>query len=231
MSEEKPVVNRELVLPGEVLDTSGKMRAGVGTYMENGVIYSALVGIKNISKNFINVFPLKGRYIPRYGDKVIGIITETGANSWLVDINSPYPAPLHVNEVPWKVDFGDTPSYLKVGDTVLVKVEGVDEAKHVRVSMKEPGLRKLTGGNIIEIPASKVPRVIGKGGSMINILKEYTGCRIFVGQNGRIWIDGDIDGIALAIRAIKMIDEEAQTIGLTDKVKEFLEKESKIRRK
>ncbi len=230
MNEEKHNVSRELVLPGEVVDTTG-LRPGVGTYAENGVIYAAQLGIKNISKNYVNVFPLNGRYIPRYGDKVIGIITETGATSWLVDINSPYPAPLHVNDVPWKVNFGDTPTYLKVGDTVLVKVDGVDEAKHVRVSMKDQGLRKLSGGNIIEIPASKVPRVIGKGGSMINLLKEYTECRIFVGQNGRIWIDGDVDGIALAIRAIKKIDEEAQTIGLTEKIKEFLEKESKkIRR-
>lgn len=230
MNEKKSDVKRELVLPGEVVDTSG-LRPGVGTYAEDGTVYAAQLGIKNISKNYINVFPLNGRYIPRYGDKVIGIITEAGASSWLVDINSPYPAPLHVNDVPWKVEFGNTPAYLKVGDTVLVKIDGVDEAKHVRVSMKEQGLRKLSGGSLIEIPASKVPRVIGKGGSMINLLKEYTGCRVFVGQNGRIWIDGDVDGIALAVRAIKKIDEEAQTIGLTDKIREFLEKESEnIRR-
>ncbi len=227
MSEEKPEVKRELVLPGDLLTDDGEMRSGMGTYMDDGKIYAAQMGIKNISRNYVNVFPLKGHYIPKFGDKVIGIVSEMSANSWLIDINSPYPAPLHVNEVPWKVDFGDTGKYLQVGDVVLLKVAGIDEAKHVKVTMKDQGLRKLTGGSIMEISAYKVPRVIGKGGSMINLLKEYTQCRIFVGQNGRIWIDGDVDGIALAMRAIKMIDEQAHTIGLTDKVKSFLEEESK----
>ncbi len=226
MSEEKIEVKRELVLPGDLIG-EGEMRPGMGAYAQDGKIYAAQIGIKNISRNYVNVFPLKGHYMPKFGDKVIGIITEMSANSWLVDINSPYPAPLHVNEVPWKVDFGDTGKYLKVGDVVLLKVAGIDEAKHVKVTMKDQGLRKLTGGSIMEISAYKVPRVIGKGGSMINLLKEHTQCRIFVGQNGRIWIDGDVDGISLAMRAIKMIDENAHMIGLTDKVREFLEKESK----
>jgi len=230
MSEERIEVKRELVLPGDLIG-EGDMRPGMGTYAHDGKIYAAQMGMKNISRNYVNVFPLKGHYMPKFGDKVIGIISEMSANSWLVDINSPYPAPLHVNEAPWKVDFGDTGKYLKVGDVVLLKVAGIDEAKHVKVTMKDQGLRKLTGGSIMEISAYKVPRVIGKGGSMINLLKEYTQCRIFVGQNGRIWIDGDVDGIALAMRAIRMIDEQAHTIGLTDKVKQFLEVESKDMKK
>lgn len=59
---------------------------------------------------------------------------------------------------------------------------------------------------------------------MISMLKKYTDCKIFVGQNGRIWIDGDLDGQYLAAKAIKMIEENAQAVGLTDLVKEFLEK-------
>jgi len=141
----------------------------------------------------------------------------------LVDINSPYPAPLHVNEVPWRVEFGDTARYLNVGDVLLSKILIVDETKRVQVTMKEPGLRKLQGGQIIEITHSKVPRVIGKGGSMIQMIKSFTNCRIFVGQNGRIWLDGEIDNIVYAIRAIKMIEEEAQTVRLTERVKEYLE--------
>ncbi len=230
MTEEVVRTKRELVLPGDVVG-GPEFKPGIGTYSEDGKIYAAQLGLKNINKGYVNVFPLKGQYIPKYGDKVIGIVEEVSANSWLIDINSPYPAPLHVTEVPWKVDFGDTPRYLNVGDVVLVKIAGVDEAKHVKVTMKEQGLRKLGGGSIMEISAYKVPRVIGKGGSMINLLKEYTQCRIFVGQNGRIWIDGEIDGIAVAMQAIKKIDDEAQTVGLTEKIKEFLEKESESLRR
>jgi len=171
----------------------------------------------------VNVIPLGGRYIPAPGDMVIGKVIDIGPSNWLVDINSPYPAPLHVNEVPWRVEFGDTARYLSVGDTLLAKVLSVDETKRVQVTMKEQGLRKLQGGQILEISHSKVPRVIGKNGSMIQMIKNYTNCRIFIGQNGRIWVDGNMDDMVHAMRAIKMIEEGAQTLKLTERVKEFLD--------
>lgn len=222
-------ITREIVIPGDLLN-GDNLKAGVGTYIEDGKIYASKLGIKNIRANYINVVPLGGKYIPRPGDSVIGTIIDIGPSNWLVNINSPYPAPLHVNEVPWRVEFGDTASYLKVGDTVLVKVSNVDETMRVQVTMKEHGLRKLSGGKVVAICYSKVPRVIGKNGSMISLLKNYTNCRMFVGQNGRIWVDGDLDNIVTAIKAIKKIEEEAQVLGLTDSIKKFLEAESASRK-
>jgi exosome complex component RRP4 len=140
-----------------------------------------------------------------------------------VDIRAPYPAPLHVNEVPWRVEFGDTARFLSVGDTILAKIQNVDEIKRVHVTMNDHDLRRLTGGLITEISHSKVPRVIGKGGSMITLIKRYTKCRMFVGQNGRIWIDGNTEDIIVAVRAIEKIEAEAQILGLTDSIKTFLE--------
>jgi len=213
---------RELVLPGDLLDP-GTMKPGEGTYVHDGKIFAAMLGIKSVKSNFVNVIPLGGRYIPAPGDMVIGKVIDIGPSNWLVDINSPYPAPLHVNEVPWRVEFGDTARYLSVGDTLLAKVLSVDETKRVQVTMKEQGLRKLQGGQILEISHSKVPRVIGKNGSMIQMIKNYTNCRIFIGQNGRIWVDGNMDDMVHAMRAIKMIEEGAQTLKLTERVKEFLD--------
>ncbi len=213
---------RELVLPGDLLDP-GTMKPGAGTYVHDGKIFAAMLGIKSVKSNFVNVIPLGGRYIPAPGDMVIGKVIDIGPSNWLVDINSPYPAPLHVNEVPWRVEFGDTARYLSVGDTLLAKVLSVDETKRVQVTMKEQGLRKLQGGQILEISHSKVPRVIGKNGSMIQMIKNYTNCRIFIGQNGRIWVDGNMDDMVHAMRAIKMIEEGAQTLKLTERVKEFLD--------
>jgi exosome complex component RRP4 len=134
---------------------------------------------------------------------------------------------LHVNEVPWRVEFGDTSKYLNVGDTLLAKVLMVDETKRVQVTMKEQGLRKLSGGQVIDISYCKVPRVIGKGGSMIQLIKSHTNCRIFIGQNGRIWLDGEIESMVTAIHAIRMIEEGAQESRLTEKVKEYLESVTK----
>ena len=85
------------------------MKPGAGTYVHDGKVYAAQLGIKSVKSNFVNVIPLGGRYIPAPGDSVIGKVEDIGPSNWLIDINSPYPAPLHVNEVPWRVEFGDTP--------------------------------------------------------------------------------------------------------------------------
>jgi exosome complex component RRP4 len=213
---------RELVIPGDSLSES-ELKSGMGTYYDSGKIFASRLGVKNIRAGYINVVPLGGKYIPRPGDYVIGNIVDIGPTNWLVDINAPYPAPLHVNDVPWRVEFGDTARFLKVGDTILVKIQNVDEIKRVHVSMNDHDLRKLSGGLITEISHSKVPRVIGKGGSMITLIKRYTKCRMFVGQNGRIWIDGDSKDMMVAVSTIEKIEKEAQVSGLTDSIKEFLE--------
>jgi len=212
---------RVLVIPGDEVTEAG-MKAGQGTYKREGKIFAAQLGVKNVRSGYVNVVPLGGKYLPRPGDSVIGTIVEQGPSSWLVDINSPYLAPLHVSEAPWKVDFGDTGRYLKIGDVVLAKILAVDELRRTQLTLKEHGLRKLTGGQVIEISHSKVPRVIGKAGSMISLLKEHTGCRMFVGQNGRIWIEGEIESMLKVVKAINMINEGAQHSGLTEAVRVFL---------
>ncbi|MFY9606857.1 MAG: exosome complex RNA-binding protein Rrp4 [Thermoplasmata archaeon] len=216
---------REIVVPGDLLAISSK-KAGPGTYSEGGKIFASQLGIKSVRPDSISVVPFAGQYIPIRGDLVVGKIVDIGPSNWLVDINSPYPSPLHVNEVPWRVEFGETGKFMSVGDVVLLKIVGVDEMMRIQVSMQEHGLRKLAGGMVIEVSPSKVPRVIGKNGSMIQMLKNMTGCRIYVGQNGRIWIDGELDSIVKAVRAIRMIEDEAHSLGLTEKVKELLEQSS-----
>jgi exosome complex component RRP4 len=62
---------------------------------------------------------------------------------------------------------------------------------------------------------------------MISLLKKYTNCRIFVGQNGRIWIDGDTEGVKKVIDTIKMIEDKALSYGLTNKIEKLLLKEAK----
>jgi exosome complex component RRP4 len=213
---------REIVVPGDLLSDSG-MTAGNNAYVLDGKVYAGILGVKNVYHDAIGVIPLGGRYMPTTGDTVIGIIEDIGPSNWLVDINAPYPAPLHVNEVPWKVEFGDTSKYLNIGNVVMLKVLMVDESKKIQVTMKDSGLRRIEGGQLIEMPHSKVSRVIGKSGSMIQMIKNLTDCRIFVGQNGRIWIDGD-ENAEVAVEAIKMIEREAQSSNLTERVENFIKK-------
>lgn len=191
-------------------------------YSDGQELYASVLGIRSVRDRALHVVPLAGQYIPTPGDEVIGKIVDVMASSWLVNIHSPYPAPLHVDEVPWKVEFGETRKFMQVGDAILCRVITVDEIKRVRVTMQDHGLRKLQGGLLIDIPYSKVPRVIGKNGSMISLLKSGTQCRILVGQNGRIWLDGELEHILLAVQAIRLIEAEAHLLGLTEKVKALL---------
>jgi len=214
---------RELVLPGDLL-AHGKSVAGPGTYTENSVVYAAQLGVRTFQEGKVSVLPLGGKYMPIEGDEVVGKIQDVNPNYWLVDINAPYPAPLHVDECPWEVPLGQTARYLAQGDIVIVKVQRVDVVKRSKLTMKEGrGLRKLAGGMVMEVSPSKVPRVIGKGGSMISMIKDRTGCTMLVGQNGRVWIDGDPAMMVVAAEAISMIDRNAQQSGLTDMVEAFLE--------
>ena len=223
MSQEK----REIVIPSQLLGDAEGNIAGRGTFIENGKIYSEMLGILSKRSKYINVIPLKGRYDAIEGDFVIGIVQEAMASSWLVDINAPYPALLHVNEVPWDVDFGETEKYLNHGDSVMAKILQVDAEKKLQITLKDRNLYKIMGGHITYIEPSKVPRLIGKKGSMISLLKKYTRCRIFVGQNGRIWIDGDEDNIAKVIDVIRKIEEESLAFGLTNRIEELLKKDIK----
>ncbi len=218
---------REIVLPGETLNLQGN-RPGNGIFVENGVAYAEYLGVKSIKSGYVNIIPLSGRYQPQKGDKVIGKVVDLGPSNWVIDINAPYLAPLHVNDTPWKVEFGDTGKYLNVGDTILAKVSSVNEVKQVWLTLKDQGLRKLEGGHVIIVSPTKVPRIIGKDGSMIKVLKDLTNTKIYVGQNGVIWIDGKIDDIMKVVGAIRMIEKEAHTIGLTDRVKEFLSNSKKV---
>ncbi|MCL1979089.1 MAG: exosome complex RNA-binding protein Rrp4 [Methanomassiliicoccaceae archaeon] len=220
MQKRNAMSARTIVVPGDLLDESG-MDAGNNAYVLNGKIYAGVLGVRNVHNDTIGVIPLGGRYMPTAGDTVIGIIEDIGPSNWLVDINAPYPAPLHVSEVPWKVEFGDTSKYLNIGYVVMLKVLMVDESKKIQVTMKDSGLRRIEGGQLVEMPHSKVSRVIGKSGSMIQMIKNLTDCRIFVGQNGRIWIDGN-DNAEIAVEAIKMIEREAQSGNLTERVENFI---------
>ena len=80
----------------------------------------------------------------------------------------------------------------------------------------------------MEMTPNKVPRVIGKEGSMINLIKENTDCNITVGQNGYVLIKGDkIENELLARRAIDFIVEKSYISGLTEEVTKWFNENKK----
>ena len=221
---------KEIVLPGEKIAKKEGKRVGRGAYFENDDVFASVLGIPRISENEIMVIPLSGIYTPRIGDKVIGIIESVEISGWTVDINSPYTAFLPLSEgVSGFVDTAraDLSRFFDKDDIIFCKISKVTKNKTVQVSMRVIGARKLYSGIIIKITPTKVPRLIGRGGSMITLIKDRTNCEITIGQNGIVWIRGE--NKAKAIEAILTIEKESHTVGLTEKIEKMLGVEIKTK--
>lgn len=216
-------MEREIVVPGDVLGEEPKL-AGLGTYVQEGRVYSANYGLVDRRTN-IKVIPLSGRYIPVRGDLVIGKIVDMTFSNWFADINAPYEGMLHVSEFPERVDQANMARHLHVGELIIARVADVDPTMKVELTMRDEQLRVLRQGRVIDISHVKIPRVIGRNGSMISMLKKDLNVSIFVGQNGRIWLNGDDRRVDLAIRTIFKIEREAHTSGLTDNIKDYINRE------
>ncbi|PIZ91680.1 hypothetical protein COX85_02550 [Candidatus Micrarchaeota archaeon CG_4_10_14_0_2_um_filter_55_9] len=192
---------RRIVLPGEkVFDSPREVESCVkdanGTYAtEVSVFYDD------------KVVPLKGVYVPHQGEGIIGIVSNLNFSGYVVDLNSPYPGRLSDQE---------TMEDLQLGDVISVKVQVVTEVNEC--ALIEP--QRLSGGDILEVPAVKVPRIIGRNGSMLNTIKEFTGTDVLVGKNGRIYLRNG--NVGLAAEAIMKICRESHTSGLTERVTAFL---------
>jgi exosome complex component RRP4 len=216
------------VLPGELIEL-GAAKAGAGIHTEGGRSISTIVGLKIEHQGVVSVVPLSGTYRPRQGDTVVGRVIDLGPSNWTVDIRTGVAAPLHVNDVPWKVDFGDTARYIAVGDTVLCKVLKVDEVRRVFLTLNGPGLRKLEGGQVVEVPytTTTIGRVVGKGGATIEKLKRWTNCRIFAARNGCVWVDGELPDMGVAIAAVRLIERQANAPDLSEQLDAYLREHGK----
>ncbi|MEE3490230.1 exosome complex RNA-binding protein Rrp4 [uncultured Methanobrevibacter sp.] len=214
------VENKDLVIPGQIL-ADDEYYSGRGTFKENGKVCSSLLGRVSLRNKKIRVIPLKSKYVPKKGDVVIGKIKDVRFSMWDVDINSPYSGILPAFEV-----FGREKKELNkvfdVGDVLFLRVVEVDEIKKAKLGLKGRGMGKFKGGIIVDIAPTKVPRLIGKKGSMINMIKDKTKCKIVVGQNGLVWVKGNEDMEQLTRDIIHLIEAEAHTSGLTNKIKNKL---------
>lgn len=218
-------IQRKLVIPGDLLGTG---RAGHGTYTEDSKIFSKFIGLAEQKNDVFFVIPLSGIYNPKRGDGVIGRIDDVIFSKWLVDINSPYQAVLPLSEA--TEDFIDLTKteltkYFDYGDLIFAEISSVSKTKNVQLSMRDRKCRKLRGGRVIKVTPAKVPRIIGKAGSMVEMIKELTETQIVVGQNGLVWVKGDNEDIA--VEAILTIEEKSHSQGLTDHIKEMIENKLK----
>jgi exosome complex component RRP4 len=208
----------EIVVPGE--EIGKKSQRGDYTYIDDDSIRAEVFGLKNERNDHVSIIPLSGLYVPKEGDMVIGVVIDVMRTRWLIAINDAYTA--YLNKERRRDDDGtfDLRRLFKEGDFVSVKISKVDEVKSSYVD----GPRKLKGGRIALASAKKIPRIIGSKKSMLTLLRDKTNCRVVVGQNGIIWVNGPEENMQLVIDAILKIQRESHTRGLTNRISEFLDK-------
>jgi exosome complex component RRP4 len=217
---------RSLVIPGEIITKGEDYLPGEGTEKKGEEIIAQKYGLAEEVNKLIKIIPLSGIYQPRRGNVVIGKVENITFNGWVINIGSAENAFLSLTEVPRYVNKDALDEVMDIGDMVIAKIWSINK-RGIDLSLKSHGLGKIEEGIIIRVNPNKVPRVIGKEGSMIKQIKDEANCHITVGQNGLIWIKGDkIENEVLAKKAILFVTERSFLGGLTDKVKEWF-KENK----
>jgi exosome complex component RRP4 len=207
----------EVVTPGQVL-TDDARKAGNHTYVYGGKVYSAVTGVVSLRNAKINIIPAKGPYRPQEDDSVIGIIIDIKPNMYEVDLGWHVIGLMKSRSKRRRTSLG-----LQIGDVIYTSVKYCG----IRGVFLDGGesLKKIDRGLLVTISPVKIPRLIGKKGSMLSLLKRETDCQFYVGRNGLIAIVGqDSKHEFAAASAIKLIEEESHIKGLSDRVSAHIRK-------
>ena len=222
MTERKPII------PGEVIVKGDKYLPGENTEKKGEDIIALRYGLSEETNGLVKVIPLSGVYLPRRGNVVIGKVENLNLNGWFINIGTPENAFLPLSEVQGYIGKNELEEVMEMGSIAIAKIKDVNK-RGVDLTIKGRGFGRVEEGMIVEINPHKVPRIIGREGSMINLIKAETGCNITVGQNGLIGISGEkIENELLAKKAILFIAEKSYVSGLTDEIKKWFERETKV---
>lgn len=212
-----------LVTPGEAIGASSGARAGSGVIIQNEKLIATKVGWVNEKNGVTSINPINSAYMPRSGDLVIGIVESVRNNLWFAEVNGPFNGLLPMSLAPWKVEFGAAREQMDIGDIMLARIQEVDEAHNIVLTMKGVGLRKLKEGVMEEIPINTIAHLRGENNSLLNKLKDASDCRIIVAENGRVWIDGDGNGISFVRSIIEITRNSGHNSRFTENILEIIE--------
>lgn len=214
-------MERKIVVPGEIIIEGKEFLPGDFARREGDFIIANRYGLAEINGRLVKIIPLSGVYLPRRGNDIIGHVSSINYKGWIIDFDGHYNGFLSLNEVPKFINKGELRDYLDYGEVVYAKIIEV-EGSNAELSIKFKGFGKLSGGQLTFVNAFKIPRIIGKEGSMISLIKKLTKTQIIAGQNGVIWIKGEeIEDEIKAKKIIKFIEENSFVSGLTETVEKF----------
>lgn len=215
---------RKVVVPGELIVSGEDYLPGEGARREGENIVASRFGLAEEAGRMIKVIAISGAFVPRRNNVILGRVTDLTFNGWLIDIDSASSAFLPIMESPRFINKNELDQFLGIGEVIAAKIWSV-KGRNIDLTLKGKGLGKLEGGFIFHVSPNRVPRIIGREGSMINLIKDKTACNITVGQNGWIWIKGNsIDDEIKARKAIEFVTEKVYVEGLTEEVEGWFTK-------
>ena len=216
---------RVVVVPGEIIVSGEDYLPSEGARREGNDICANRFGLAEEAGRVIKVIPLTGAFIPRRNNQVIGRITNVTMNGWVVDIDWATNAFIPIDESPRFINKSEMDQFLAIGDTVSAKIWNINQ-RGIDLTLKGPGLGKLEEGVTFKVASARIPRVIGREGSMIKLIKEHTQCDVAVGQNGVVWLRGEtIENELKARKAIERITAKAYVEGLTEQMERWFQEQ------
>jgi exosome complex component RRP4 len=218
-------MKRRYVIPGDKI-AEGNLRPLMNVVKSGNALIATRIGIAETGREGVKVIPLSGVYIPRVNDLVIGKVIDHSSLSWEVDVNSCFSAHLPAQDV-FGRDFSpardDMTKHFAIGDMITARIIAFDRTRDPMLTVQDRDLGKIPRGELLRISATRVPRLIGKRGSMIQTIEQATQTRVLIGQNGIVVVTGrSPEGVNFAVRAIRMVEEEAHTANLTQRIKALL---------
>lgn len=214
------------VIPGDVI-TTGPYRPEQNTVLEGKSIISTAVGVSEIHDDSVRVIPMAGKYTPKIDDLVVGKVVSHTSLSWELDINSCYVGFLPAQDVfgrDYSAHADELNSKLKKGDMVALRIANFDRTRDPLVTVGDRDLGKIDSGVLVAISPGTIPRLIGKKGSMIQMIENATDAAVTIGQNGWVVVSCESpEGLLKARRAVQMVDERAHAPNLAEQVKRMLE--------
>ncbi len=219
---ESPVSKkRKIVVPGEIIVSGEDFLPSDGAKRFGNDILATRFGLAEEAGRVIKVIAITGAFVPRRNNVVIGRVTNITMNGWVIDIDYAQSGFLPIDESPRFINKHEMDQFLAIGDVVSAKIWSINQ-RGIDLSLRGTGLGKLESGFMFRVSPNRIPRVIGREGSMINLIKEKTHCTINVGQNGWVWIKGNsIDDEIRARKAVEFVTNKVHVEGLTDKMEEW----------
>ena len=224
-----PEYKKRYVLPGDVI-TTAPLRLRANVTLEGKRIISTAIGLSDVSYDSVRVIPLSGIYLPKVDDLVIGMIKYIHGNSWFADINSCYEGMLLAKDVFGRgsnATLGEMKASLDKSDLILARIANSDRTREPLLSISGQNLGKIDSGELVKISPTKIPRLIGKHGSMIQTIESSTNATITIGQNGLIVLKcDDSAGLKKAVESIKMMDKALHNTNLEEKIQNILDEKN-----